>query len=154
VLKDLANTVVETVGHRHAVTISADTSLAETVQKMHAGGRGGALVQNEAGRLVGIFTERDFLMRIDHSNLDWRELSVADVMTREIVCVAAQTSLVDALQLMRERTIRSLPIVRNGRPVGVISTRDILRYVAETYPRDFINLPPDPSLVNTSLWGG
>jgi CBS domain-containing protein len=153
-IKDLAKTTVESIGRRHTVTVSPETRLAEAVEKMHAGGRGGALVQNKAGRLVGIFTERDFLTRVDHANLDWQRLSVAEVMTREIVCVAARSSAVDALRLMNERTIRSLPIVRDGRPIGMISTHDILRYVAESYPRDFINLPPDPSLATTPLWGG
>jgi CBS domain-containing protein len=90
---------------------------------------GAVLVVDDAGSLVGIVTERDFLTRIaDQPGL--ADLPVRDFMTPNPETVLKTDTVAMALGKMNVRGYRHLPIVEGNRPVGMISVRDILRYMA------------------------
>lgn len=109
----------------------------------------------DGSELVGIFTERDLMLRVDHSSQAWRDSPVSDVMTKEVVLVDARESLSVAVKKMQSGLFRHLPVVfGEQRPVGLVSIRDILAYIAEHFPAEFLNLPPDPELEARNQWGG
>src|SRR3954451_20806349 len=71
----------------------------------------GALVVTEAGRVVGMFSERDVLRRVVTEQREPTQTRVADVMTRDVVCCTAATSIDEARSAMKNRRIRHLPVV-------------------------------------------
>ncbi|HEX8407633.1 MAG TPA: CBS domain-containing protein [Thermoanaerobaculia bacterium] len=86
----------------------------------------GAVAVVEHGTLAGIFSERDIMTRVVAKGLNPDSTEVSDVMTREIV-IAAPTENVDAaLQKMHAIGSRHLPVVDDGKLVGMISIRDLL----------------------------
>jgi CBS domain-containing protein len=92
----------------------------------------GSLLVMENDRLAGIFTERDVL-RCTAEGVDIKATSLSEVMTKDPVTVAPETSLRDAAETMFQKWFRHLPVVAaDGKVVGVISLRDLLTLVAES----------------------
>ena len=86
----------------------------------------GSLVVLEAGRLVGVFTERDVLRRVVAEARNPADTRVADVMTTEVVCCWPETTLEEAAGVMKNRRIRHLPVLdRDGRLLGLVSIGDL-----------------------------
>jgi CBS domain-containing protein len=111
---------------------------------MSAKGRGAVLVE-DGGALVGIFTERDLLNRIDYSDALWSHVVVRDVMTPHPMVIRPDDSLSEALRRLTQGHRRHLPVVdERGHVLGLISIRDILTHIAERFPEDMVNLPPHP----------
>jgi CBS domain-containing protein len=116
---------------------------------------GATLVCKEDGALVGIFTERDLLLRSDEYSVDWLEQPVSNFMTSEPVSAQVSSTVSDVVAIMRAGGYRHVPVVDDlGRPRGIVSVRDILSFVAEHFPQEILNLPPNPSLEARSKWGG
>ena len=153
-LHEISSTPLSRLELRDPVRVSPTAPLHEVVSEMTASARGAAVVQDSAGRLLGIFTERDLLRAVDVSNDQWRARPVGEVMVSELRTIQATGSLHDAITAMAEISVRHLPIVRDdGYAVGLLSVRDIVAYVASYFPAEFLNLPPDPDLEARSPWG-
>lgn len=86
----------------------------------------GAVVVLEYGRLAGIFTERDGLFRVIAEGLDPAETTLAQVMTREVRTIDPDRPFADAIAIMHAGTFRHVPVVEDGRPIGMVSARDAL----------------------------
>jgi CBS domain-containing protein len=107
------------------VTASPQTTVGEAARLMASAGVGAVMVvDNEA--LTGIFTERDAVYRVIAAGLDARTARLADVMTPSPLSVDPERSFGYALQLMHEHGFRHVPVVENGKPVGIVSARDAL----------------------------
>jgi CBS domain-containing protein len=107
------------------VTASAEITVAAAARLMKER-RIGALLVVHDGRLAGIFTERDALFRVVAEGRDPAKTRVADVMTANPRTIAPDRPFGHALHLMYEGGFRHVPVVDNGRPVGVVSARDAL----------------------------
>lgn len=90
----------------------------------------GSVAICDAGKLVGIFTERDVLA-LTGAGTDLDAVRVGDVMTREPVTVDARVSILDAARLMGERRIRHLPVVEGDHLLGMVGIRDVLGRLVE-----------------------
>jgi len=86
----------------------------------------GALLVVDGSKLTGIFTERDALFRVIAAGRDAASTTLADVMTPQPQTMHPDEPFIKALRLMHKRGFRHLPVVENGRPLGVISARDAL----------------------------
>jgi CBS domain-containing protein len=86
----------------------------------------GAIMIVENGGLVGIFTERDALYRVTAKRLDAQTTRLAEVMTRNPQTIHPDKPFGHALHYMYEGGFRHVPVVENGRPVGMVSARDAL----------------------------
>jgi CBS domain-containing protein len=86
----------------------------------------GALLVCDGTKLTGIFTERDALFRVIAAGRDPATTSLADVMTPQPMTMHPDKPFIEALRLMHQRGFRHLPVVENGRPLGVVSARDAL----------------------------
>jgi signal-transduction protein with cAMP-binding, CBS, and nucleotidyltransferase domain len=127
----------------HAV-VDVDDAMWKVVDAMKSKGRGAVLVE-EGGRLVGIFTERDLVSRLDHDDALWSHVIVRDVMTPHPTVIRREDSVAEALRLLVQGRRRHLPIVDDkGKVLGLLSIRDILTYVASKFPEEMMNLPPTP----------
>ena len=107
------------------VTALPETTVGEAARLM-ASARVGAvmIIENEA--LIGIFTERDALYRVIAPARDAQTTRLAEVMTPSPISVDPGRSFGYALQLMHEHGFRHVPVVEDGKPVGIVSARDAL----------------------------
>ncbi len=141
----LALTTVGDLAMRPHARVEAGASMARVIEEMTARGRGAVLVE-DGGALVGIFTERDLLNRVDRRDARWPDVVVRDVMTPDPLVVRREDSLAEAMRRLNQGRRRHLPVVDGkGAVLGLISIRDILSYIAGRFPEEMMNLPPDPS---------
>ena len=113
----------------HAV--ASTITIAEAVAEMNKK-RIGCIVILDAGRIAGIFTERDVLRRVVGADIDPKTTLVADVMTRNVHTIGPETTVEQTMALFAEKRCRHIPVVENGQLKGLISIGDISRWIAET----------------------
>lgn len=116
------------------VRATADESVAHAAWSM-ARNHVGAVLVVEGEKLVGILSERDVLERVVAEGRDPAATKVAEVATSQVVTVDAGVSLRECAELLRSKGIRHLPVLRNGRPAGILSSRDFFVYVVEGLER-------------------
>jgi len=97
-------------------------SAAALAMKRH--GIGTVLVLTD-GRLTGILTDRDITVRVLAENRDPRTTPVGDICSSELVVLDPDDDLARAAGLVRDRAVRRIPVLRNGTPVGVVSSGDL-----------------------------
>lgn len=107
------------------VTASAEITVAAAARLMKEH-RIGAILVIEDGHLAGIFTERDALFRVIAEGRDPAATRVAEVMTANPRTIGPDRPFGHALHLMYEGGFRHVPVVDNGKPLGVVSSRDAL----------------------------
>lgn len=137
---------IKTLGHRQPVMVSTGTSLAGAIATMQAND-GEPILITDGGRLLGVLTERDVLLKIlgREESLD---ASVDEVMTRDPHTLTADSTVGEALELMESGRYRTVPLVdESGAPTGLLRQQDIVEYVAEAFPQEILNLPPRPHQV-------
>jgi CBS domain-containing protein len=86
----------------------------------------GAMLVMEQGRLVGIFSERDYTRKVALQGKNSRETTIAEIMTRDVVTVGPDTRTRVCMTLMSQKKIRHLPVVDGDKVLGLISIRDIM----------------------------
>ncbi|GAB1470791.1 CBS domain-containing protein [Chloroflexota bacterium] len=86
----------------------------------------GAVLVTEKGRIIGIYTERDYLFKGEVLGRAARDTTVRDVMTPDMINVTMETTVEQCMALMRQYKIRHLPVVENDRLVGLVSMRDVM----------------------------
>jgi CBS domain-containing protein len=108
---------------------------------MRAHGGGAALICR-AGKVVGIFTERDVLNKLFLGPVDDKQ-PIDLFMTADPETLSLEATLGDAVRLMTEHGYRNVPLVDGeGGSAGIVAARDIVQYVAEHFPTEVANLPP------------
>jgi len=120
---------MDTVGDlmtREVLTIDPADSLGEAAEKM-IDRSVGALVVSDFGNIIGILTERDILRAAAHRTSS-AETRVRQWMTPEVITVPPSMPAAEAAQTMLDQNFRHLPVVEDGRPVGIVSMRDLARW--------------------------
>ena len=116
---------VRDVMTRNPVTVYPDETVWDAVVRMDKLGIGALPVVDRDGRLVGIFTERDLLRRVVAKRRDPEKTLIREVMTPNPVYATPDDTVEEAKRLMAKVKARHLPIVENGRLVGIVSIKDI-----------------------------
>ena len=120
----MPNRPIRQIIHRNKlVTASENTTVAEAARLMNDAHVGAILVLRKE-KLVGIFTERDALTRVLAVGLDPLHTKLSQVMTPKPDSIAPDKPFGHALIMMFEHGYRHMPVVENGKPVGVVSMRD------------------------------
>jgi CBS domain-containing protein len=124
------------------VTATADMTVAQASRLMKQK-RIGAILVIDQGRLAGIFTERDALFRVIADGRSPEMTTLAEVMTPNPRTIAPDRPFGHALHLMYEGEFRHVPVVENGRPLGMVSARDALgpdlkQFIADLDKRNHI----------------
>ena len=117
--------VKDIISGQKTLCLAPTVTVSEAAKRMKEQKVGSAMVVAD-GRLAGIFTERDALMRVLAAGLDAAATPLSAVMTAELVTIDAKASLMEALRLMHDGGFRHVPVVEDGRPVGIVSIRDAL----------------------------
>ena len=114
---------------------------------------GGCAIVCDGDRVVGIFTERDLLTKIVGQVVDLNA-PVSQWMSPIVATLAPTATIGDAVNIMNEKSYRNIPIVDKGKLVGSVSVFDVISYLAESYPKATMNLPPNADQIMDSTDGG
>lgn len=118
-------TVGSIIEGQDLVCAEASLPVADAARLMR-GHRVGAILVVEGERLVGIFTERDALFRVVAEGRDPQTTPIAHVMTANPTTISADKPFARAMEIMHEGSFRHVPVVDNGRPIGIVSSRDAM----------------------------
>ena len=113
------------VAGQRPLIVAEDATVVEVARRMHEQRTGAALIL-DGSRLVGIFTERDALFRVLADARDPRTTPVGQVMTRDPQTIHPDKPFEEALKLMYEGRFRHVPVVEDGRPLGIVSVREAI----------------------------
>ncbi len=139
------------LAHTPPASVPATATALEAVQAMAEEGVGAVAVV-EDGKLRGIFTERDVMLRVVLRGREAKQVRMADVMTAPVETATDATSAEDALNFMVERHIRHLPIVdAEGKVQGMLSIRNLLETMVENLRQELHSL--DQYLLNDGPGG-
>jgi CBS domain-containing protein len=128
---------------RTPIVVEPDTTVVAAVNAMNEQRIGCVLVQR-AGKLVGIFTERDVLTRVIFRNAN-ATMTVEAAMTKDPETLEEDQTIACALNKMSVGGYRHIPVVRRGKPVGVVSIRNLVDFLVELFPERVLNVPPSPA---------
>jgi len=115
---------VEQIMTTNPRTVNVDDTAKDAAGVMRDSDIGDVIVIQD-GQVTGILTDRDIVVRAVAEGRDADSTSVADICTTGIQAIEPNASVDDALRMMREDDIRRLPVVKNGRPVGIVSLGDL-----------------------------
>ena len=110
---------------KESITCPETMTVSEAAKVMKRN-RIGAIMVVKGDKLIGIFTERDALFRVLAEDRDLHSTRVADVMTRHPQAIHPDRQFADALQLMHDGRFRHVPVVENGRAIGMVSASDAM----------------------------
>ena len=120
-IKAVMNTPVVTTDPSSTVRHAA-----EIMSEKHIG----CIVVTEKEKLLGMLTERDVVEKVVAVGLDPSKAEVKKIMAQPLVTVDEGSSIIEAIRIMRKNNIRRLPVLRNGKLVGIVTERDLLRAMA------------------------
>ncbi len=113
------------MARRKCLTAPPGTTVREASQLM-AKKQVGAVLVVDAGHLIGIFSERDAVFRVIAKGLDPSKTPLVDVMTREPKTVGPNNTFGYAMTIMHENGFRHMPVIDEGKPIGIVSARSAL----------------------------
>ncbi len=127
------------------VTVAPGTSLAACLRAIQETGTGNSVFVCEGdGRLVGVLTERDVFAHLVHGDIDLGQ-PVEALMTLDPRTLDLDQTIHEAIVLMQTGRYRNVPVVdEDGQLVGVVRQSDVIKFLAESFPEELLNLPPRP----------
>jgi CBS domain-containing protein len=139
---------LSSVSRHDPVTVAPGTALRDCIAAIQRTGTGDSVfVTDPDGRLVGVLTERDIFARLVGPDVQPVDLDqpVESLMTTEPQHLHLNETVRDALRLMQTGRYRNVPLLdEQDHLVGVVRPQDLLRYLAEAFPEELLNLPPRP----------
>jgi len=141
----LARETLRVVNRREPLTVPEGTSLGECLRLVEVSGTGDSVVVADPdGRLKGVLTERDIFGVMVGGHVDL-SAPVETLMNRTPRTLHPEQTVRDAIVLFADGRFRNVPLVDgDDRVVGMVRQQDILKYLAEAFPEELLNLPPRP----------
>jgi len=123
----------------HVLEIDADATVLEAVQQMVEMNVGSLLV-TDAGEVTGIVTERDYLRRVTLEDRT-EDAPIREIMSSPLVVATLETTIDECMALMTDRRIRHVPVVEEGKVVGLVSIGDLVKFKSklQTFEIQFLN---------------
>jgi len=115
---------VREVMTENPVMLEMKDTLVEAARKMRDEDIGDVLVMKD-GKLCGIVTDRDITVRATANGKDPNQVTLGDICSQELVTISADRPVSEAVSLMRNKTLRRLPVVEGDKPVGIVSIGDL-----------------------------
>ena len=107
---------------------SPDTTVYDAIKLMSELGIGALLVLQDE-KMAGIFSERDYTRKVVLKNRSSRETAVKEIMTEKVVYMLPEQTVDDCMATMSKYHIRHLPVLENGKPIGMLSVMDVMRNI-------------------------
>lgn len=147
-------TVVELKLHLH-LPVTVETTISEVIRGMQEKKTGAALVFDEVGgNLAGIVTTGDIMHSFIATTLKG-DKPVTAIMTKNPMTIPHDTTILEVFQTFYKGRFRHVPVTgEDGKVVGLLSVRRLMRYLAEQLPAEVLNQPPDRSLIPEHKHGG
>jgi CBS domain-containing protein len=143
------NDTIATLEPAEPICLRETATVTEAIARMLERRQAGVLIVDDAGRLAGIFTERDVLTRVAGVSRDATRTALREVMTPNPEALSATDRIAYAVHSMSVAGYRTVPLVDSERrPVGVVTVSDVIRWLAQLYPEAVLNLPPGDTLKN------
>jgi CBS domain-containing protein len=138
---------VTVLSTRSPLICSADTMTSDAMRAMQSEHRGCVLVTEDGSfnsPLIGIFTERDILLRVINRGRNPAETPLREVMSHDPEFLQADARIAWVLNMMSVGGFRHVPVVNlRGCPIAVISVRDVVEFLVGAFPNEILNIPPD-----------
>jgi CBS domain-containing protein len=103
----------------------------DTLKLMVERNIGAVLVNNEQGKFVGIFTERDYARKVILKGKTSKETLIGEIMSENPVTVTPDDTIDECMKIMSNKFIRYIPVMQNGELAGMISIGDVVKYIIE-----------------------
>jgi len=141
----LADEKLKMLGRRDPLTVAPGTSVRDCLEIIQGAGTADSVfVTDPAGKLVGVLTERDIFGKLVATGVDLDQ-PVENLMVTHPWTLNLDQPIRHAIDLMQTGRYRNLPLVDDdGLLVGVVRPVDVLKYLAEAFPEELLNLPPRP----------
>jgi signal-transduction protein with cAMP-binding, CBS, and nucleotidyltransferase domain len=107
------------------VVLQQEASIQEAAQAMREQDIGDVIVLDDSQQICGIVTDRDIAVRAVAQGRDPQSVTVGEICSRDLQTLSPDDDVGDAVKVMSEKAIRRLPVVDNGRPVGIVSLGDL-----------------------------
>ncbi|RLG80768.1 MAG: signal transduction protein [Thermoprotei archaeon] len=120
---------------KEPVIVDGSATLSEAITRMLNEGVDALVVVDKSNRLVGIITKRDILWAIKYREADIAKTSISSVMNKNIITVEPEVNLADIVNIMLENNISHIPVVEDGKVVGIISDRDLVEVLSDVLDR-------------------
>jgi len=101
----------------------------EALQIMSERNVGALLVIDDEGKLVGIFSERDYARKVILKGKSSKDTTVGELMTDVVFSIDPQDTIQDCMALMTTKRIRHLPVIKNERLIGIVTIGDVVNYI-------------------------
>jgi CBS domain-containing protein len=115
---------------KQVFSVDPDTIVYQAIEIMAEKNIGGLLIC-EGGKLVGIFTERDYARKLILKGKSSKDTTIGELMTKNPFTVNMDSSIEECMEMMSNKRIRHLPVVDNGNVVGVISIGDVVTFIIQ-----------------------
>ncbi|MCE1166182.1 MAG: CBS domain-containing protein [Bacteroidetes bacterium] len=119
-------TLKEFIGEKRLLYVVSGMSVFEVTKFMDLHNVGAVPVLDKAHGLLGIFSERDLLRRCIVKELDLKNVTVDEVMTKDVVVIEGSDSPEYCMQIMKTQKIRHIPVIEDNKLLGIVSLRDLL----------------------------
>jgi signal-transduction protein with cAMP-binding, CBS, and nucleotidyltransferase domain len=107
------------------VVLQQGASIQEAAQAMREQEIGDVIVLDDSQQICGIVTDRDIVLRAVAQGRDAQSLTIGEICSRDLQTLSPNDEVAEAVKLMSDQAIRRLPVVENGRPVGIVSLGDL-----------------------------
>ena len=126
---------IKALTRRGCIVASPDTPISEVIMLMAENNVGAIVITNKDAIVVGIVSERDIVRKISiNDNLG--VLTAEGLMTKEVFSVSTQASSSELMHIMTNKKIRHLPIISNGKLLGIVSIGDVVKRILEKYENE------------------
>lgn len=143
----LLSDTVRLLAPSEPIKLTEGVTVHDAISKMVDSRRAAVVIVDADGRLIGIFTERDVLTRVLGQGRDLHRTTLGEVMTRGPEALEPDALICYAINRMNNAGYRTIPLVdAEGRPIGVVTVRDVVRWLAEIFPEAILNLRPGGKL--------
>jgi signal-transduction protein with cAMP-binding, CBS, and nucleotidyltransferase domain len=115
---------------KDVATVPHTASVAEVARKLHKAGVGCLVVVGDDGRAVGVVTDRDLTVKVVAQEDVGCGTRISEVMSSPTVSVDVEADVFDVLARMRHNGVRRIPVLADGRPVGLVSIKDLVDEIA------------------------
>ncbi len=133
--------------------VPPDVSVKRAVEYMQEN-KSAYVIVSDNNKALGIFTQADAVQTLFQSDFDWKR-PIRDIMTKDPVSLSPNDSVMRAIDIMAEHSSYYIPLINEKQElVGILSVRTLIRALAEFYPAEVYNLPPDPHQVMPTPEGG